>query len=158
MWSLKFPNESPQMMGMLGLCVKIMACLLDKQYLYMELGMVNICTVKAPEFNPSSSLLPPNSHFPFVLSAFNTRKQNNKRGVGGESRLFYHQLVCVVLWRLESLSLLSTLAGRRCTLCNRVSPRRHLSSRDFVERTYLFLTSPSIPALQFLSITLDKQS
>lgn len=37
-----------------GLCVKGMAALLDKQYLYTLLGMVNICAVKALEFNPSS--------------------------------------------------------------------------------------------------------
>lgn len=57
-----------------GLCVKVMAALLDKQYLYMVLGMVNICVVKALEFNPSSP------HVPFVLRAY----QHNNETTGGK--------------------------------------------------------------------------
>lgn len=57
-----------------GLCVKGMAALLDKQYLYTLLGMVNICAVKALEFNPSSP------HFPFVLRAY----QHNNETRGGK--------------------------------------------------------------------------
>lgn len=52
--------------------MKAVAALLDKQYLYMVLGMVNICAVKALEFNPSSS------HSPFVLRAY--QHNNESRG------------------------------------------------------------------------------
>lgn len=116
--------KAHQMMGMQGLCVKVMACLLGKHYLYMAMGMVNICTVKAREFKPSSFLLPPSSFLLFFV-LINTRKQNNKnRKKRKESRLFCPQLVCVVvLWQLQSLNLLSALAGRRGALYNSYSQK-----------------------------------
>lgn len=60
-----------------GLCVEVMAALPDKQYLYMVLGMVNICAVKALEFNL------PSPHFPFVLRA----DQHNNETRGGEKKI-----------------------------------------------------------------------
>lgn len=72
-----------------------MAALLNKQYLYM--GMVNICTVAAAAFNPSS---PPLS---FVLPTY---QRNNEARGGGSPVLSF-----VVLGRLQPLSLLSTSAG-----------------------------------------------
>lgn len=55
-----------KMTWMQGRCVTVTDCLLGKQHLYMTLGIVNICTVKAREFNPTS--------LPFVLSAYQHKK------------------------------------------------------------------------------------
>lgn len=126
--------KARQMMGVQGLCVKVMVCLLGKQYLYMTLGMVNICTVKAQEFNPSS--------FPLPVSFCSRRlstPENRTIKTQKKTRLLYPRLVCVVvLWQLQSLNLFSALAGRRGTLYSRVTPRRHLSSGVFSEHAYLF--------------------
>lgn len=92
----------------------------------------------------------------------NTRTQNNKKHTK-KTRLFYPRLACVVvLWQLQSLNLFSALAGRRGAPHNRVTPRRHLSSRVFSEHAYLFsdnslhslnITSAECP---FLSIKTDE--
>lgn len=114
-------------------CVKVTARrLLGKQHLCMALGMVNICTVKAPEFNPSSL---PASFCCLRLSAQENRTINNHRKK--KARLLYPQLVHVgVLWQLQSLDLFS--AYRRGALHNKVTPRRHVSGGVVREHTYLF--------------------
>lgn len=60
--------KAHDVMRMQGLCVKVTAFLLGKQHLYLALEMVNICTVKAREFNPSAFPLP------FVLSTYQHKK------------------------------------------------------------------------------------
>lgn len=58
-----------------GLFVKVMAALLDKQYLYMALGMVNIYASNTADFNPSCS------HFPLLSVLINTTiKRVRKKG------------------------------------------------------------------------------
>lgn len=75
--------KAHQMMWTQRLCVKVMARLPGKQHLYTTLGTVNICTVKAREFNPSSSSSSPFFKSPFFFFALfspliSTWKQNNK--------------------------------------------------------------------------------
>ncbi len=128
--------KAHQTTWMQGLCVKVMARLLGKQHLYMTLGMVNICTVKAREFNPSSFPLPVSFCSRRLSTEDNkTIKTQKKR----DAALLSSACVCVVvLWQLQSLDLFSALAGRRGALYNRVTPRRRLSSGVFSEHAYLF--------------------
>lgn len=114
-----------------------MACLLSKQCLYMALGMVNICTVKAQEFNPSSFPLPVSFCSRRLSTQENrTIKTQEKKK---KSRLFCPRLgSVVVLWQLQSLNMLSALADRRGTLYNTVAPIRHLSSSVLRAYAYLF--------------------
>lgn len=137
--------KAHQMMWTQRLCVKVMAPLLGKQHLYMTLGTVNICTVKAREFNPSSSS--PLFQVPFFyfcsrrLSAHENRTIKARGGKKNKktTRRFYPRLVCVVvLWQLQSLNLFSALAGRRGALYHRATPRRLLSSGVLSEHAYLF--------------------
>lgn len=141
--------KAHQMMWTQRLCVKVMARLPGKQHLYTTLGTVNICTVKAREFNPSSSSSSPFFKSPFFflvcsrrLSAHENRtikaRGKKKKPKDNTTRRFYPVCVVVVLWQLQSLNLFSALAGRRGALYHRATPRRHLSSGVLSEHAYLF--------------------
>lgn len=123
-----------KMTWMQGRCVTVTDCLLGKQHLYMTLGIVNICTVKAREFNPTS--LPVSASFCSQrLSTQENRTIKNTQ----KTSFFSPQLVrVVVLWQLQSLNMFCAFAGRRGALYNTVTPRRHLNSRVFSEHAYLF--------------------
>lgn len=158
------------------LCVKVMARLPGKQHLYTTLGTVNICTVKAQEFNPSSSSSSPFFKSPFFfllcsrrLSAHENRtikaRGKKKKPKDNTTRRFYPVCVVVVLWQLQSLNLFSALAGRRGALYHRATPRRHLSSGVLSEHAYLFSdnslfslnrTKKIVSIFFFLSIKTDE--
>lgn len=123
-----------KMTWMQGRCVTVTDCLLGKQHLYMTLGIVNICTVKAREFNPTS--LPVSASFCSQrLSTQENRTIKNTQ----KTSFFFPQLVrVVVLWQLQSLNMFCAFAGRRGALYNTVTPRRHLNSGVFSEHAYLF--------------------
>lgn len=123
-----------KMTWMQGRCVTVTDCLLGKQHLYMTLGIVNICTVKAREFNPTS--LPVSASFCSQrLSTQENRTIKNTQ----KTSFFSPQLVrVVVLWQLQSLNMFCAFAGRRGALYNTVTPRRHLNNGVFSEHAYLF--------------------
>lgn len=123
-----------KMTWMQGRCVTVTDCLLGKQHLYMTLGIVNICTVKAREFNPTS--LPASASFCSQrLSTQENRTIKNTQ----KTSFFSPQLVrVVVLWQLQSLNMFCAFAGRRGALYNTVTPRRHLNNGVFSEHAYLF--------------------
>lgn len=168
--------KAHQMMWTQRLCVKVMARLPGKQHLYTTLGTVNICTVKAREFNPSSSSSSPFFKSPFFflvcsrrLSAHENRtikaRGKKKKPKDNTTRRFYPVCVVVVLWQLQSLNLFSALAGRRGALYHRATPRRHLSSGVLSEHAYLFSdnslyslnrTKKIVSIFFFLSIKTDE--
>lgn len=128
--------KAHQMMGMQGLCVKVMACLLGKHYLYMAMGMVNICTVKAREFKPSSFPLPVS----FCSLCLSTQENRTIKTEKKEKNQGFSVLSLCVLLSFGNCSLstcfLLQLAGE--AHCTTVTPRRHLSSRVFGEHACLF--------------------
>lgn len=129
---------------------------MGKHYLYMAMGMVNICTVKAREFKPSSFPLPV-SFCSLCLSTQENRtiKTEKKKRI---KAFLSSACVCCCPLAIAVSQLAFCFSWQERRTVQQVLLEDILAAGCLVNMHVCFLTIPSFHSINFLSIKTDELS